>query len=622
MAIHCLVFSDAVSVAISERPVWIALRITDPTQYSGNSPELPSIQQIELTDVTCSYTWLCSLLSMLLTLDHKVKCSLNDCEITSDVGGAVSPLFKTGHLEIQTENTKIALSVRNTSLWEALHGLNIKSLRLEGRYKAFRENHKELIDQTLSLLFKLDTLRITEEHDTPDLWQTLHGLNIKILSLSIVGRIKHTESLAQSLASLKQLDMLSIEVNYDRRGLWEALHGLSIKSLSMRLICKDGCFKLNYAESMKQSLSSLTQLETLIVSVTYYIPGLWGSLYGLNIKKLILNGGWRGLSLEHAESLSQSLSSHKHLIILSIELDYDRPELWDALNGLSMKRLSLSGKRRGLKLLYAESMKKSLLSLKQLESLIISGFEDCPGLWEAFSGLSIRHLSLLAGLGSYRVDHNGASKSLLSLTHLETLIISEDDKSPGVWQALRFLNIKSLSLYGCNDRGFRVNDTTSLSQSLSSLTHLEKLTLYVFTSIGLQLPQSLKYLNIYCETMPPSKLRDILDTLSACKHAIEIRLECGCASSVDPPERVQLQEYHSSQLEIAARNNVAIKRFRIYEWHYSAGSDMYIHNVCDVDDASQDDCSVKDDAYEHFAKRMKDLKFSRISIRLQTPVAK
>ncbi|KAH3774280.1 hypothetical protein DPMN_175658 [Dreissena polymorpha] len=112
--------------------------------------------------------------------------------------------------------------------------MNIKSL--DDRCKAFRTKDKESFSQTLSLLLQLDKLSIDVEYDNPDLWQSLHGLNIKSLSLSCPSEVKHTESLSQSLSSLTQLERLSIEVWYDFPGLWEALHGLSIKNLSMRLL--------------------------------------------------------------------------------------------------------------------------------------------------------------------------------------------------------------------------------------------------------------------------------------------------------------------------------------------------------------------------------------------------
>ncbi|KAH3797123.1 hypothetical protein DPMN_150698 [Dreissena polymorpha] len=66
------------------------------------------------------------------------------------------------------------------------------------------------------------------------------------------------------------------------------------------------------------------------------------------------------------------------------------------------------------------------------------------------------------------------SKSISSLTHLETLIIVVDDDSHCLCKDLHGLNIKSLSLRG--DFGL-LNHVESLSQTLSSLQHLEELSI-------------------------------------------------------------------------------------------------------------------------------------------------
>ncbi|KAH3770474.1 hypothetical protein DPMN_171761 [Dreissena polymorpha] len=218
---NSILLKDSASVTSLEFPIWIVQISTDPSQCTT----LPSIECIELHHVKCSYTLLCNLLSSLLTLDHQAKFDLRDCEITACVKGAVSTLFNTGDVNIKTENKKIVVSsIYDYTLWNALNGLNIDSLSLDDRWKAFRENHKESLSQTLVFLLQLDKLSIDVNDSTPDQWKTLHGLNIKSLNLHIRG-VNHAESMSQSLASLTQLEMLSIEVDNGTRALWEALHG-------------------------------------------------------------------------------------------------------------------------------------------------------------------------------------------------------------------------------------------------------------------------------------------------------------------------------------------------------------------------------------------------------------
>ncbi|KAH3776100.1 hypothetical protein DPMN_177514 [Dreissena polymorpha] len=270
-------------------------------------------------------------------------------------------------------------------------------------------------------------------------------------------------------------------------------------------------------------------------------------------------------------------------------------------------------------------------------------------------------------------------KSAVSTPYEEICVTTDDNKTvamslqtgdipDGLLKAIHGQDIKSLSLLGLEE----VNHAESLSRSLSSLTQLETLILYSYTYIALQLPQSLKYVNLYCVTLFPSKLRDLVDTISTCTHTIEIKLEFGCVSSSHHPERIPLQEYIPIKQELEARKNVEVKRFRIYEWtrksdsyycidsdsnsenelddddidsdevdayiddddddddddedNYDEGDDndddndvfdMTVRDMVCCDDAAYDDFIDKDDAYEKFAKRMKTGKINKISIRLK-----
>ncbi|KAH3770277.1 hypothetical protein DPMN_171561 [Dreissena polymorpha] len=542
----------------------------------------------------------------------------------------------------QLEMLSIEVNTGNRPLWEVLHGLGIKSLSLIGDWhdvfssglKVFNET--SLKQSMLKQLKQLETLDVWVYKDDPGLWEALQGLSIKSLSLSgyIYGYIygfkpKYATSLKQSILSLKQLETLYVCVEEDTPDLWEALQGLSIKSLS--LDCLNTNCKLKYATSLKQSLVSLKQLDTLYVSMYDTLnvsthednPGLWEALQGLSIKSLsltlsqdspVVNSSFR---LKYATSLKQSILSLKELETLSISVEYNIHGLWEALHSLSIKSLRLQGTEGGFETKYAESLKQWLSSLTKLDTLSISVDKTNPDLWEALHGLSIKSLSM--SLGSKYIDFNlnyaeSIKKSLLSLTELDTLSIIAKKDSPGLCETLNCLNIKRLSLSG-EKRGLRVDHAESLSQSLSSLTQLETLTLHLNTYIALQVPRSLKYLNIYSKKLLPSELRDLVGRLAARPHAIDIELEIGCASSIDPPERILLQEYILVQQELVSRPNVVVKKFRTYE--SESNSTMPVHYIGGVDNPAHCDLSIEDYAYDIFAELMERFKYSRISIGLQ-----
>ncbi|KAH3710686.1 hypothetical protein DPMN_070178 [Dreissena polymorpha] len=193
------------------------------------------------------------------------------------------------------------------SLCVALHGLNIKSLSLRLDYRA-TSVIVESITQSLSSLKELETLSFeVNDYLTDHMWfQTFNGLNIK--SIRPTDRfggwyMNHAESSSRSLPSLTHLETLCIAMNDETPGLWNALHGLNIKSLS--LSAKFGVLNVDRVESMLQSLSSLTQLETLSIGVIENTPGLWNALHGLNIKSLGAKFGV--LNVDHVESMPQSL---------------------------------------------------------------------------------------------------------------------------------------------------------------------------------------------------------------------------------------------------------------------------------------------------------------------------
>ncbi|KAH3798123.1 hypothetical protein DPMN_151713 [Dreissena polymorpha] len=251
--------------------MWILLNTAAPADCSEQPKVLPCIEHILLYKVTISTTWLRSLFSTLLLLDHTVTCKLEKCNITWVVEDAVrgsDTTTDTSLMFFKNEFTILETESYSPGLWGAHRGLNIKRLSLIGGINDCYAIRKEWMLQSLSSLTHWDTLNIEVNLDSPGLWEAVHGLNIKRLSL--MGGLRglyviHAESMSQSLASLKKLDTLSIEVKYYNPALWEALHGLNIKSLNL-----SGGLS-NYSNEESILLPSLKKLETLSLCVHMYI---------------------------------------------------------------------------------------------------------------------------------------------------------------------------------------------------------------------------------------------------------------------------------------------------------------------------------------------------------------
>ncbi|KAH3717348.1 hypothetical protein DPMN_060133 [Dreissena polymorpha] len=159
---------------------WCLLNGADPFQCADYTPVQPSITDIKFCQVTCSSTWLRNLLSTMLTIDHKVECSLNYCKLTSLDHEINSTLRGSTNMSSCEEDAASESYTRTTSL----------------------------ITTHLN-----NTCTFDIAHESPCLWETLHGLNIKNLSLQ--GRngclnVHSVSSLAQSLTSLPQLETLTM----------------------------------------------------------------------------------------------------------------------------------------------------------------------------------------------------------------------------------------------------------------------------------------------------------------------------------------------------------------------------------------------------------------------------
>ncbi|KAH3698003.1 hypothetical protein DPMN_085516 [Dreissena polymorpha] len=119
---------------------------------------------ITLTGVTCSSTWLCNLFNALLALDHEVECKLKNCQITSSEEGAVLSSFKREYAAITTDIIKITTDGYDfPGLWEAVHGLRIKCLSLCNGDVSFKSINGTSFSQSLRSFSLLETLTMQLE---------------------------------------------------------------------------------------------------------------------------------------------------------------------------------------------------------------------------------------------------------------------------------------------------------------------------------------------------------------------------------------------------------------------------------------------------------------------------
>ncbi|KAH3844147.1 uncharacterized protein LOC127872720 isoform X3 [Dreissena polymorpha] len=575
--------TDSADLVTSELPVVIVLNHAEPARCGDLPPVLPSIQYIHLWEVKCSSSWLRSLFSTLLTLDHEVQCIISCCYITSTAEGSVRESTKPISTNIRTGfNNTFYVQLSKYSLYlrkplhgfgEALHGLNIKWLRINVEYAiANRSNFVVFLYKSLPSLSSLETLDVCVNDISPDLCEDLHSLNIKSVTLSQRGRwrgliVNDVSQLSQVLISPTQTEAIIIDVNA-HPDLLEALCGRNINSLC--LYGSGEHLEVNNVSALCRSLSSLKQLDKLDVIVNNDCPGLWQALHGLSIKSLSLSGGETGLKVNHVSALAQLLASLIHLETLSIKVsEYNlfkyTPCLWEAIHGLNIKCLSLCYLGQ---LDHISSLSQSLASLTNLETLCVkSPCGGVPRLLETVCGLNITCLSIEAS-----------------------------NTCQQLWEALIGLNIQSLSMSGF-----------LLTLENASLSQLQMLTLYASHFNDIQLPQSLKYLNIYSCGEYKFPLSNIMDTLSACTQRIEIKLECG----------VNFDSIEKYKTEMETLKNVKMTRFMIYTWKPSIenGSDWCVQKVVVGVDGNHDDDIGDDKLYKQFIDDVADL--HRISVRFR-----
>ncbi|KAH3783146.1 hypothetical protein DPMN_161074 [Dreissena polymorpha] len=291
--------------------------------------------------------------------------------------------------------------------------------------------------------------------------------------------------------------------------------------------------------------------------------------------------------------------------------------------GLNIKSLTLnSSTADAMQKLAMKPSSRLFQSLTQLETLSIGLWEasdvEAPAFCQALHGLNIKSLSLngfrsckLVGFKSW--DCSQLFQSLIQLETLSVRVCAFSNLWDYLPEALRGLHITRLSLSDIQE-GLQVKNAELLSQSISSLTLLETLTLHVNAYIDLQLPQSLKYLNFYCTGISPPELRDLVKALSACTQTVESKLEFGCARCIYkdywsesiiylPPE-----EYIPVQLELTVQRNITVKRFRILDRIYASGryestdSAWSVRDNVGVENDDYDDGIVDDETYDSFLR--------------------
>ncbi|KAH3705668.1 uncharacterized protein LOC127859814 [Dreissena polymorpha] len=228
-------------------------------------------------------------------------------------------------------------------------------------------------------------------------------------------------------------------------GLWETLFDLNIKTLSL---FTDSMWRVNYTSSLSQSLLSLKQLETLSIHVDAIPHDLWSVLYSLSLKRVAvsLSGEFKGLIIGHADMLSQ-LNFPAH-VFDSIYIDVtSHPDLLAAMHGLNITSLSLFCSGESLTANQTALLLTMLKSLKKLYQVSIDVKNDSRGLWEALHGIHIQCLNIGLQCRCFKVNHVASLlTSLSSLEQLEMIRLYVINDIDVVSEILHSLKIKSLSL--------------------------------------------------------------------------------------------------------------------------------------------------------------------------------
>ncbi|XP_052235919.1 uncharacterized protein LOC127847797 isoform X2 [Dreissena polymorpha] len=339
----------------------------------------------------------------------------------------------------------------------------------------WRVNDASILSQSLASLQSLETLSINVEAITSDFWSALYSLKIKRVALSLYIGLKglivsHVGMLSQPSFSISQIDSNYIDVN-SKPDLLKALHGLIITSLCLCGIVEN--LDLNQLSLLVTLLTSLKQLERLSIDAKNDSLCLWFAMNFFNIKILDIGIRCQGFTISRPASLSTLLPSLKQIDKIRWFVTDDISVLLEVLNGLNIKSLR-----------WDETHAVWTYSVMKLLRIDLQYYSS--GLLEAHNSLNVRSLCLrLYGDDSTKLTMTQKSSlyhSLSSHTELETLIIDIPiENSTGLWEALRCLNVKTRDLKGNGIWFDMMNDAHSVSQSLLLLTQLETLGIEVFS---------------------------------------------------------------------------------------------------------------------------------------------
>ncbi|KAH3716693.1 hypothetical protein DPMN_059419 [Dreissena polymorpha] len=193
---------------------------------------------------------------------------------------------------------------------------------------------------------------------------------------------------------------------------------------------------------------------------------------------------------------------------------------------------------------------------------------------------------------------------------------------PGIWDILHSQNVKHLRLQGWGYTSVKVDHVPSLSRSQASLTQQETLTMHLSSYIDLQLPPSLKHVNVCYKTLFPSELRHLVNKLCALTQSVECKLEFCCGNKITKgtANNIQPEEYIPIQQELQAREHVEVKRFRIYDLKPNTDRrsvDKWSVRGSVVDDGDNRDDIGENELFKWYIRDFGGDVLNRISMRLQ-----
>ncbi|KAH3781013.1 hypothetical protein DPMN_158838 [Dreissena polymorpha] len=173
--------------------------------------------------------------------------------------------------------------------------------------------------------------------------------------------------LFQSLLSIKQLEQL------EQFRIVNRLYNKSPEPLEIMFILKIKLLTISHVSILPVFIIPEPQLENSYMCIDVNAdPDLFKRLYGLKIKSLTLVGNVERLEANHVPQLWYALSSLQQLEEIIILAQNDSPGLWQPLFGLRIKLLNIGTEQKGLELKHVSSFLTSLSSLKQLDTVIIN----------------------------------------------------------------------------------------------------------------------------------------------------------------------------------------------------------------------------------------------------------